>query len=89
MGIFFTEKESESILCFCIFKYFFIGSFSYAMITDAWNVKAEAEEEMKLQWLSEHGHVRNVWGNKERVTKNNRGKKNGDFPTGGLGALHA
>ena len=59
------------------------------MITDAWNVKAEAEEEMKLQWLSEHGQVRNVWGNKERVTKNNRGKKNGDFPTGGLGALHA
>ena len=49
------------------------------MITDAWNVKAEAEEEMKLQWLSEHGHVRNVWGKKERVTKNNRGKNSEIF----------
>ena len=53
----------------------FIGSFSYTMITNAWNEKAEAEEEMKLQWLSEHGHVRNVWVIKERVTKNNRVKK--------------
>ena len=49
------------------------------MITDAWNVKAEAEEEMKLQWLSEHGHVRNVWGKKERVIKNNRGKNSEIF----------
>ena len=29
------------------------------MITNAWNEKAEAENEMKLQWLSEHGNVRN------------------------------
>ena len=29
------------------------------MITNAWNEKAEAEEKMQLQWLSEHGHVRN------------------------------
>ena len=59
------------------------------MITNAWNEKAEAEEKMKLQWLSEHRHVSNVWGNKERVTKNNRGKKYLDFPTGGCGTLHA
>ena len=28
------------------------------MITNAWNEKAEAEDEMKLQWLAEHGNVR-------------------------------
>ena len=36
------------------------------MITNAWNEKAEKEEKMKLQWLSEHGHVRNVWYNKRK-----------------------
>ena len=49
-------------------KYFlFKGSFTYVMITNAWNEKAEAEEEMRLKWLEENGNVRNYWGNKERV----------------------
>ena len=38
---------------------FCLASFSYSMITNAWNEKAEAENEMKLQWLEEHGNVRN------------------------------
>ena len=39
------------------------------MITNAWNEKAEAEEEMKLQWLSEHGHVRNDWVERKGLLK--------------------
>ena len=27
------------------------------MLTDAWNEKREAEEEMKLIWLSDNGYV--------------------------------
>ena len=27
------------------------------MLTDAWNEKKEAEEEMKLNWLLENGYV--------------------------------
>ena len=57
-------------------KYFlFKGSFTYVMITNAWNEKAEAEEEMRLKWLEENGNVRNYWGNKERVHKNYIEKK--------------
>ena len=45
---------------FCMLKHFlFEGSFSYTMIINAWNEKAEIENRMKIQWLPEHGHVRN------------------------------
>ena len=39
------------------------------MITNAWNEKAEAENEMKLQWLSEHGNVRNQEGKRKGFIK--------------------
>ena len=68
---FCQSSQYNTSPCFWMVKYFlFKGSFTYVMITNAWNEKAEAEEEMRLKWLEENGNVRNYWGNKERVHKN-------------------
>ena len=41
----------------CLIIYLYSASFTYTMLTDAWNEKKEAEEEMKLNWLVENGYV--------------------------------
>ena len=44
-------------LKFVLLIYLYTASFTYTMLTDAWNEKREAEEDMKLVWLKENGYV--------------------------------
>ena len=44
-------------LKFVLLIYLYTASFTYTMLTNAWNEKREAEEDMKLVWLKENGYV--------------------------------